>query len=117
MNIQINFAGYSLHNYHTRIPSRAITIAAIQRIVADAFGMRLSEMTSARRSRDVARPRQIAMYLARHLTPSSLPQIGKRFGNRDHTTVMHAIRQIDRLRREDSEMDDAVRRLTSEVEA
>jgi chromosomal replication initiator protein len=61
----------------------------------------MADMTSARRSRAVARPRQVAMYLAKQMTPRSLPEIGKKFGGRDHTTVMHAVRQIERLSSED----------------
>lgn len=73
------------------------TISRIQRAVAEHFGIALIEMTSARRSREVARPRQIAMYLARELTACSYPEIGRRFGNRDHTTVIHAVRTIEGL--------------------
>lgn len=74
------------------------SIAAIQAHVADHFDIPVSEMVSARRSREVARPRQIAMYLSARLTPRSLPQIGQKFGDRDHTTVIHAIRRIEELR-------------------
>ena len=73
-------------------------------------------MVSARRAREVARPRQIAMYLAKQLTPRSLPEIGRRFGGRDHTTVIHAVRQIERLRGEDSEIDNDVRALIRVLE-
>jgi len=59
-------------------------------------------MHSARRSRAVARPRQVAMYLAKQLTPRSLPEIGRKFGGRDHTTVMHAVRKVEELRTADS---------------
>ena len=62
-------------------------------------------MTSARRAREVARPRQVAMYLSKQLTPKSLPDIGRRFGGRDHTTVIHAVRQIEKLRASDAELD------------
>jgi hypothetical protein len=72
-------------------------IRRIQAAVARHFGIQLPEMWSARRSREVARPRQVAMYLARELTPMSLPCIGNRFGKRDHTTVMHAIKTVERL--------------------
>lgn len=85
-------------------PSSRITVASIMGVVADYYGIPLYEMTSARRSREVARPRQVAMYLARELTPKSLPDIGMRFGGRDHTTVMHALRRIDRLIQEDAEI-------------
>lgn len=80
-------------------------IALIQERVAAAFDIPLAEMTSHRRSRSVARPRQVAMYLAKCLTPRSLPDIGRRFGGRDHTTVIHAIRQIEKLRAADEAFD------------
>ena len=76
---------------------RRVTIDEIQRRVAEHFNIRLSEMTSDRRARAVARPRQIAMYLAKQLTTRSLPEIGRKFGGRDHTTVMHAVRKIEEL--------------------
>jgi len=76
---------------------RRVTIDEIQRRVAEHFNIRLSEMTSERRARAVARPRQIAMYLAKQLTTRSLPEIGRKFGGRDHTTVMHAVRRIEEL--------------------
>jgi len=70
----------------------------IQRRVAEHYNIRLSEMTSDRRARAVARPRQVAMYLAKQLTTRSLPEIGRKFGGRDHTTVIHAIRKIEELK-------------------
>jgi chromosomal replication initiator protein len=76
---------------------RRVTIDEIQRRVAEHFNIRLSEMTSERRARAVARPRQIAMYLTKQLTTRSLPEIGRKFGGRDHTTVMHAVRKIEEL--------------------
>jgi chromosomal replication initiator protein len=76
---------------------RRVTIDEIQRRVAEHCNIRLSEMTSERRARAVARPRQIAMYLAKQLTTRSLPEIGRKFGGRDHTTVMHAVRKIEEL--------------------
>ena len=76
---------------------RRVTIEEIQRRVAEHFSMRLTDMSSARRARAVARPRQVAMYLAKQLTQRSLPEIGRRFGNRDHTTVMHAVSRVGEL--------------------
>lgn len=76
-------------------------VCDIQAEVARYFRIPVSEMRSQRRYREVARPRQIAMYLSRELTPMSLPQIGQRFGGRDHSTVCHAIKQIERLCRVD----------------
>ena len=81
---------------------RRVTIEEIQRKVAEHFEIKLDEMHSARRARSVARPRQVAMYLAKQLTARSLPEIGRRFGGRDHTTVMHAIRKVEELRGADT---------------
>jgi chromosomal replication initiator protein len=76
---------------------RRVTIEEIQRKVAEHFNIRLSDMSSARRARAVARPRQVAMYLAKQLTSRSLTEIGRKFGNRDHTTVMHAVSRVTEL--------------------
>ena len=76
---------------------RRVTIEEIQRRVAEYWNIRLTDMSSARRARAVARPRQVAMYLAKQLTSRSLPEIGRKFGNRDHTTVMHAVSRIGEL--------------------
>ena len=73
-------------------------IEEIQKRVAEHFSIRLTDMSSARRARAVARPRQVAMYLAKQLTTRSLPEIGRKFGGRDHTTVMHAVRKIEELK-------------------
>ncbi len=81
---------------------RRVTIEEIQRRVAEHFSMRLTDMSSARRARAVARPRQVAMYLAKQLTQRSLPEIGRRFGNRDHTTVMHAVSRVSELMSQDA---------------
>ena len=85
-----------------RANDRRVTIEEIQKRVAEHFNIKLSEMSSARRSRAVARPRQVAMYLAKQLTQRSLPEIGRKFGGRDHTTVMHAVRKVDELRGSDA---------------
>ena len=81
---------------------RRVTIEEIQRRVAEHWNIRLTDMSSARRARAVARPRQVAMYLAKQLTSRSLPEIGRKFGNRDHTTVMHAVSRISELMQADS---------------
>ncbi len=85
-----------------RANDRRVTIEEIQKRVAAHFNIRMSDMHSARRARSVARPRQVAMYLAKQLTSRSLPEIGRKFGGRDHTTVMHAVRKVDELRDHDS---------------
>ena len=84
--------------------AKIITIDKIQNTVAIFFNIPLSEMLSQRRSRPLARPRQIAMYLAKKMTTRSLPEIGRRFANRDHTTVIHAVKTITRLSEKDDEM-------------
>ena len=99
-----------------RANQRRISIDEIQTQVAEHYRIRKAEMTSARRAREVARPRQVAMYLSKQLTPKSLPDIGRRFGGRDHTTVIHAVRQIEKLRASDPEIDAAIRLLTRQLE-
>jgi chromosomal replication initiator protein len=80
-----------------RAHDRRVTIEEIQRRVAEHYNIRLTDMSSARRARNVARPRQVAMFLAKQLTSRSLPEIGRKFGNRDHTTVMHAVSRVSGL--------------------
>ncbi|MGH1398533.1 MAG: chromosomal replication initiator protein DnaA [Alphaproteobacteria bacterium] len=87
-----------------RAHDRRITIDEIQRKVAEHYNLRLTDMHSARRARNVARPRQVAMYLAKILTARSLPEIGRKFGGRDHTTVMHAVRKVEELMEEDAQI-------------
>ncbi|GBR37940.1 chromosome replication initiator DnaA [Neoasaia chiangmaiensis NBRC 101099] len=81
---------------------RRVTIEEIQRKVAEHWNIRLTDMSSARRARAVARPRQVAMYLAKQLTSRSLPEIGRKFGNRDHTTVMHAVARVAEIMERDT---------------
>ena len=87
------------------------TVDKIQRATAKEFGITLDEMMSKRRARAIARPRQIAMYLSKMLTTRSLPDIGRRFGGRDHTTVIHAVKRIDALRAEDSNVNAHVEKI------
>lgn len=91
-----------------RSNDRKVTIEEIQRRVAEYYNVRLADMLSARRARAVARPRQVAMYLSKQLTTRSLPEIGRKFGGRDHTTVIHAVRKIDELRQADSGIEEDV---------
>jgi chromosomal replication initiator protein len=114
-DIDIAFVEEVLANV-LRANQRRISIDEIQTQVAEHYRIRKAEMTSARRAREVARPRQVAMYLSKQLTPKSLPDIGRRFGGRDHTTVIHAVRQIERLRACDSELDADIRLLTRQLE-
>ena len=85
-----------------RANDRRVTIDEIQKKVAQHYNVRVSDMSSARRARTVARPRQVAMYLSKQLTARSLPEIGRKFGGRDHTTVMHAVRKVEELRANDA---------------
>ena len=85
-----------------RAHDKKVTIEEIQKKVAEHYNIRLTDMYSPRRSRSVARPRQVAMYLAKSITSRSLPEIGRKFGGRDHTTVMHAVRKIEELKTTDS---------------
>jgi chromosomal replication initiator protein len=100
-----------------RANDRRITIEDIQRRVADHYNIRLADMSSPRRARAVARPRQIAMYLAKQLTTRSLPEIGRKFGGRDHTTVMHAVRKVEELRGSDQAIQEDLDRLRRSLEA
>ena len=100
-----------------RASDRRITIEEIQRRVAEHYKIKLSEMSSERRARAVARPRQVAMYLAKQLTTRSLPEIGRKFGGRDHTTVMHAVRVIEDLRQSDSGIGEDIELLKRLLEA
>ena len=92
---------------------KIITVDKIQNVVSNYFNIALSEMLSQRRSRPLARPRQIAMYLAKKLTTRSLPEIGRRFANRDHTTVIHAVKTISRLSEQDDEMKKNINQIKS----
>jgi len=113
--IDVAFAEETLADMF-RAGRRRVTIDEIQKRVSDHFKIRQAEMVSARRARVVARPRQIAMYLSKQLTPRSLPEIGRRFGGRDHTTVIHAVKQIEKLRAADTEIDADVRSLLRSLE-
>ncbi|MGH9607412.1 MAG: chromosomal replication initiator protein DnaA [Terracidiphilus sp.] len=96
---------------------RKITIEAIQRAVAEQFGMRVSDLKQKNNSRNVVVPRQIAMYLAKQMTEASLPEIGRQFGNKHHTTVMHSIGKIDELRRTDKDLHRTLNKLHDQLSA
>ena len=87
-----------------RASERKVTIEEIQRKVAEHYNVRFSDMIGPKRIRTIARPRQVAMYLAKQMTTRSLPEIGRRFGGRDHTTIMHGIRKVEELRAQDSQL-------------
>jgi len=94
-----------------RASDRKVTIEEIQRKVAEHYNVRLSDMIGPKRVRTIARPRQVAMYLAKQLTPRSLPEIGRRFGGRDHTTIMHGVRKVEELMATDSQLADDLQML------
>ena len=95
---------------------RPVTIDKIKEIVASYFRIKLDELIAKKRTRNVAYPRQIAMYLARDLTDSSLPRIGEVFGGRDHTTVIHACEKITKERNEDAKLDQTIKELTKRIQ-
>ena len=94
---------------------RKITIEAIQKAVAESFGMRVVDLKQKNNSRNVVVPRQIAMYLAKQMTEASLPEIGRQFGNKHHTTVMHSISKIDDLRRSDKDLHRTLNKLQEQL--
>ncbi len=114
--IDLDFAVSTLGDV-LRGSQRRVTIDEIQKLVSTHFDLKPVELVSARRARAVARPRQIAMYLAKRLTTRSLPEIGRKFGGRDHSTVIHAVRRIEELRDTDRDVDGAVRALMRELES
>jgi len=96
---------------------RKVTVEEIQRKVSEHYNIRLSDMIGPKRVRTLARPRQMAMYLAKQMTSRSLPEIGRRFGGRDHTTVMHGVRRITELMATDSQIADDIELLRRALEA
>ncbi|MBC7670759.1 MAG: chromosomal replication initiator protein DnaA, partial [Gemmatimonadaceae bacterium] len=100
---------------HLRAGEKRITIDDIQKATADHYGMKQADLLSERRNRAIARPRQAAMWLAKQLTTRSLPDIGRRFGGRDHTTVLHAVRRIEALRVDDPVLSQDLETLTRKL--
>lgn len=100
-----------------RANDRKVSIEEIQHHVAEYYNLRLSELLSPRRARNIARPRQVAMFLAKQMTTRSLPEIGRKFGGRDHTTVIHAVRKITELRCTESGLDEDIIRLSRQLES
>jgi chromosomal replication initiator protein len=95
--------------------SRKVTIEAIQKSVAEQFGLRLPEIKAKNNSRQIVFPRQIAMYLAKHLTEASLPEIGRQFGGKHHTTVLHSIEKIEEQRKADKDLNRMLNKLTEQL--
>jgi chromosomal replication initiator protein len=95
--------------------ARKVTIESIQKAVAEQFGLRLVEIKAKNNSRAIVYPRQIAMYLAKHLTEASLPEIGRQFGGKHHTTVLHSVEKIDEARKTDKDLNRLVNKLTEQL--
>src|SRR6202008_799600 len=95
--------------------ARKVTIESIQKATAEQFGLRLVEIKAKNNSRAIVYPRQIAMYLAKHLTEASLPEIGRQFGGKHHTTVLHSVEKIDELRKNDKDLNRLVNKLTEQL--
>ena len=92
--------------------ARKVTIESIQKAAAEQFGLRLVEIKAKNNSRAIVYPRQIAMYLAKHLTEASLPEIGRQFGGKHHTTVMHSIDKIEQQRQIDKDLSRTLNKIT-----
>ncbi len=97
--------------------ARKVTIESIQKAVAEQFGLRLVEIKAKNNSRSIVYPRQIAMYLAKHLTEASLPEIGRQFGGKHHTTVLHSVDKIEVLRKDDKDLNRLLNKLTEQLGA
>src|ERR1700731_388651 len=95
--------------------ARKVTIEAIQKAVAEQFGLKLVEIKAKNNSRAIVYPRQIAMYLAKHLTEASLPEIGRQFGGKHHTTVLHSVEKIDGVRKTDKDLNRLLNKLTEQL--
>src|SRR6266566_3944370 len=95
--------------------ARKVTIESIQKVVAEQFGLRLVEIKAKNNSRAIVYPRQIAMYLAKHLTEASLPEIGRQFGGKHHTTVLHSVDKIDEARKNDKDLNRLINKLTEQL--
>jgi len=97
--------------------ARKVTIESIQKAVAEQFGLRLVEIKAKNNSRSIVYPRQIAMYLAKHLTEASLPEIGRQFGGKHHTTVLHSVDKIEEVRKGDKDLNRLLNKLTEQLGA
>src|SRR5277367_1749954 len=95
--------------------ARKVTIESIQKMVAEQFGLRLVEIKAKNNSRAIVYPRQVAMYLAKHMTEASLPEIGRQFGGKHHTTVLHSVEKIDLARKEDKDLNRLLNKMTEQL--
>ena len=115
--VNLDMAEAALRDLLKAREPKKVKIEDIQRVVSKHFNVTKADLLSARRTRTVVRPRQIAMYLAKALTPRSLPEIGRRFGNRDHTTVLHAVRKIEEMANADRGFADEIEMLKRMLDA
>lgn len=106
--ITVERAEFIVRDLMSSAEPKRIKIDDILKIITKHFGVNRSDLLSSRRNRSIVRPRQIGMYLAKNLTSRSLPEIGRRFGNRDHTTVLHAIRKVEQLMADDMSLKEEV---------
>jgi chromosomal replication initiator protein len=114
--IRLSMAQQVLRNFiHDQIIK--VSIDSIQRAVAEQFGMKIGELKARNNSRSVVVPRQIAMFLAKTLTDSSLPEIGRQFGGKHHTTVMHSVEKIQEQRKTDKDLNRMLNQLTEQLSA
>lgn len=114
--INVDLAAEALKDIISNKNSRQITIELIQDIVSSYYNLKIEDFKSSRRTRNVAFPRQIAMYLSRKLTDTSLPKIGEEFGGRDHTTVIHAYEKISQSLKKDENLQEVVEELTKKIQ-
>jgi chromosomal replication initiator protein len=113
--VSVDLASDVLRDLLPPTRARVVTIPAIQQVVAEFFGIRVEEMRAKRRTKGVAFPRQVAMFVARELTDASLPRIGEEFGGRDHTTVMHACQRVRETLRRDAHLAASLKRLMDDL--
>ena len=112
--VTLSTAQQVLNNFNDS-QARKISIDAIQKAVAEQFGLRLAEIKAKNNSRAIVYPRQIAMYLAKHLTEASLPEIGRQFGGKHHTTVLHSVEKIEEVRKTDKDLNRLLNKLTEQL--
>ena len=111
MEINLPTAQQVLKNF-IEAQTKKVTIESIQKAVAEQFGLRVTEIKAKNNSRAIVYPRQIAMYLTKHLTEASLPEIGRQFGGKHHTTVMHSVEKIEQQRQGDKDLNRLLNKIT-----
>jgi chromosomal replication initiator protein len=114
-SVNVELAADVLRDLLPPTRARVVTIPSIQAAIAEFFGIRVEEMRAKRRTKGVAFPRQVAMYVARELTDASLPRIGEEFGGRDHTTVMHACQRVRETLHRDTHLAASLKRLMDDL--